>query len=187
MNEEKNTSFFKKMLISIKDFDKYTELAASNINKTMSYIMKLNEIFTIVISIIAVYKISKQINNIYDYIENSIGEISYKDGKLKISEDEPIVIDNEEAIFNKVIIDTGNLQKEKQDEYLKQMINNNFLTSQELELVKRARNHKSHKCPKNTDVVTYKNATGIEALIGYLYLKEDIERMNQVMNFIVGD
>lgn len=74
-----------------------------------------------------------------------------------------------------------------QAEYLKQMINNNFLTSQELELVKRARNHKSHKCPKNTDVVTYKNATGIEALIGYLYLKEDIERLNQVMNFIVGD
>ena len=98
-------------------------------------------------------------------------------------------------LIKRGITKVNNLQKRAikyvsasgQAKYLKQMIDTNFLTIQEIELVKRARNHKSHKCPKNTDVTTYKNATGIEALVGYLYLKEDKERLDQIMNFIVGD
>lgn len=74
-----------------------------------------------------------------------------------------------------------------QASYLKMMIDANFLSEEELDIVKRARNHKSHKCPKSTDVITYKNATGIEALIGFWYLKNNEKRINEIMEFIVGD
>ena len=37
-------------------------------------------------------------------------------------------------------------------------------------LFKRARNHKGNRHPKNCDIVTYKYATGLEAVIGYLEL-----------------
>ena len=67
------------------------------------------------------------------------------------------------------------------------MLEEDFLTEKEIELVKRARNHKSHKSPKNTDVVTYKMATGLEALIGYFYLKNQKKRLNEIIEFIVGE
>ena len=48
--------------------------------------------------------------------------------------------------------------------------------TKEIDIVKKARNQRSHKHPKNTDVITYKYSTGFEALIGYLYLSKQDER-----------
>lgn len=58
----------------------------------------------------------------------------------------------------------------------------NLLTDQEKDVVRRARNAKVHSIAKNSDVETYKKATSYEALIGYLYLKGDFNRLNQILN-----
>lgn len=55
------------------------------------------------------------------------------------------------------------------------------LTEEEQKLVKRARNRKTATKAKNADPVTYKWATAFEALIGYLYLAGDDERLEQLM------
>ncbi len=70
---------------------------------------------------------------------------------------------------------------------LKQLLEQNLLTEEEQQIIKRARNHKSHKSPKNTDVVTYKLSTGLEALIGYLFLENKKDRLNQIMTLILGE
>ena len=67
------------------------------------------------------------------------------------------------------------------------MIEENYLTKEELEIVKRARNHKVLSHPKKTSIITYKKATGLEALIGYLELSNKQQRINQIMKYIVGD
>ncbi len=72
-----------------------------------------------------------------------------------------------------------------QSHYLDWLIENHILTEEELEIVYRARNHKSHASPKNTDASTYHKATGLEALIGYLFLEEKRERVHEIMNFII--
>ena len=54
-------------------------------------------------------------------------------------------------------------------------------TEEEMRIYKRGRNQKSHTSPKNADIIDYKCATGFEALIGYLYLKEDKERLEYVI------
>jgi len=56
------------------------------------------------------------------------------------------------------------------------------LTEQEQALVKRARNRKYHTKAKNADPVTYKWATAFEALIGYLYLAGENDRLEAVMS-----
>ena len=56
------------------------------------------------------------------------------------------------------------------------------LTEEEKRLVKRARNRKSATRAKNADPVTYKWATAFEALIGYLYLADEEERLKQLMD-----
>lgn len=57
-----------------------------------------------------------------------------------------------------------------------------FLTNIELSIYKRGRNAKSATIPKNADVRDYRMATGFEALVGYLYLIGDEERLAFVLN-----
>lgn len=71
--------------------------------------------------------------------------------------------------------------------YLQKMIDENFLSEKELAIVKRARNYKTTSHPKSCDIVTYKYATGLEALIGYLDLNEEKNRISEIMNFILED
>lgn len=96
-----------------------------------------------------------------------------------------------EYLINNNIVKVNNLQKEaikyvsakKQALFLTNMIDNNYLSNEELDIVYRARNHKSHTS-KNTDIITYKYATGLEALIGYLYFNNQKERIDDIMNYI---
>lgn len=55
------------------------------------------------------------------------------------------------------------------------------LTEQELAAYKRGRNTKSYTVPKNADVGEYRRATGFEALLGWLYVKGDNDRLNEIM------
>ena len=56
-----------------------------------------------------------------------------------------------------------------------------ILTDQEEEIVRRGRNAQSrHGAPKNQDPADYANATGLEALIGYLYLTGENQRLEQL-------
>ncbi|MCI8632719.1 MAG: Mini-ribonuclease 3 [Lachnospiraceae bacterium] len=55
------------------------------------------------------------------------------------------------------------------------------LTEEETEVFKRGRNQKSLTVPKNTTLVDYKWATGFEALLGYLYVTKQEERLYALM------
>lgn len=59
------------------------------------------------------------------------------------------------------------------------------LSKEEQGLVKRARNHKSMSRPKNTDIITYKWATALEALIGRLYLDENTKRLEEIISMTI--
>ena len=56
-----------------------------------------------------------------------------------------------------------------------------MLLEDEVAVFKRGRNAKSPTVPKNADLTDYRHATGLEALIGYLYLSEKTERLNELM------
>ena len=50
------------------------------------------------------------------------------------------------------------------------------LTEEEKDVYRRGRNAKSHTVPKNASISDYRKATGMEAVVGYLFLKKDMER-----------
>lgn len=56
------------------------------------------------------------------------------------------------------------------------------LTEDELDIVRRGRNSNPHSTAKNADVIDYKYATGFEALIGYLYLKKQEARLEEILS-----
>lgn len=59
-----------------------------------------------------------------------------------------------------------------------------MLTEEEEAVYKRGRNAKSYTVPKHAQLIDYKRATGFEALIGFLYLSENKERIDQIMQII---
>lgn len=98
-------------------------------------------------------------------------------------------------LIKKGIAKVDELQKEaikyvsakSQNKILNYLVENNLLKPQELEVVKRGRNYNRLSHPKNTDILTYKMATGFEALIGYLYLDNNVSRLNIIINCILED
>ena len=59
------------------------------------------------------------------------------------------------------------------------------LTDEEIEIVRRGRNAKPKHHAKNSSIADYSYATAFEVLIGYLYLKGDEIRLNELLNFSV--
>ena len=57
------------------------------------------------------------------------------------------------------------------------------LTKQEQDVVRRARNAKTNNIAKHSNLETYKKSTSYEALIGYLYLIGNYERLNFILKF----
>lgn len=72
MNEEKELPFFKKMIISIKNFEKYPELASKKWSIVIAYLVKLLILFTIVISFCSVYKIKGDIGQAISYVKTDL-------------------------------------------------------------------------------------------------------------------
>lgn len=60
-----------------------------------------------------------------------------------------------------------------------------MLTEQEETMFKRGRNAKSHTSAKNADITTYRISTGFEALMGYLHLSGEKERMEELINWCI--
>lgn len=60
-----------------------------------------------------------------------------------------------------------------------------LLTEKETEVFKRGRNAHTSHTPKNQSGCDYHYATGFEALVGYLYLKEETQRLNELLNEVI--
>lgn len=76
-----------------------------------------------------------------------------------------------------------NAQKQKQT--LEKITD--ILTQEEQDIVRKARNCHSKHSAKNFDEETYKKATAFEALLGWLYLSEQNERLSKFLEISVQD
>ncbi len=56
------------------------------------------------------------------------------------------------------------------------------MTDTEKDIYRRGRNAKSHTMAKNATVMDYRSATGFEALMGYLYLTDEMDRILELIS-----
>lgn len=61
-----------------------------------------------------------------------------------------------------------------------------LLSEDEIAVFKRGRNAHPGHIPKNKTGASYHKATGFEALIGYLYLRNDKKRLNEILSHILS-
>lgn len=70
-----------------------------------------------------------------------------------------------------------------QAEILEKLMDN--LTEKEQEIVKRGRNAENHHLPKNATVQEYMYSTAFEALIGYMYLTKQDDRLKEILDLCI--
>ena len=98
-----------------------------------------------------------------------------------------------EYIISKNVVKLKDLQQftldfvtaKRQAYFVDMLAKNSILNEKELEIIRKGRNIKTHKSPKNCDIITYKYATAFEILIGYLYTN-DKNRLNEVFDYIIS-
>ena len=100
-----------------------------------------------------------------------------------------------EYLISKGIAKVEDLQREaikyvsakSQSNILNYLMDKNYLNEEEIEIIKRGRNYKRESHPKNTDIITYKMSSGFEALIGYLYVDKQKDRLDEIIKIILEE
>ena len=97
-----------------------------------------------------------------------------------------------ELVVRTVLVERGNTQVKKLHQRASRLVKASaqsamietlkpYLTEEEMSVFKRGRNAKATTMAKNATMSDYRRATGFEALMGYLYLTEQWERMLELM------
>ena len=68
--------------------------------------------------------------------------------------------------------------------YMK-MESSNFLTEEEMVIFRRGRNHEYKPVRKNLDMKSHTISSGLEAVVGYLYLLGKFDRLKEVIDFAI--
>ena len=76
----------------------------------------------------------------------------------------------------------GLVSANAQDKAVRALIEANLLSSEELEIYRRGENAQTETHAKNASAAVYHRATGFECLIGWLYLKDQHERIRELLN-----
>lgn len=72
-----------------------------------------------------------------------------------------------------------------QAQTLDYLMEEDYLTEEEQDIMRRGRNAKSHTKAKNTDIQTYRKSSGLEAVLGYLYLEQEETRLSSLLDHII--
>jgi ribonuclease III family protein len=68
--------------------------------------------------------------------------------------------------------------------FMQSLIKDQWLTEEEMNIYKRGRNYKPNSKAKNVDILSYKQSTGFEALLGYWYLTKNETRLQAIWDKI---
>lgn len=120
MEEETKISFFKRVLISIKDFDKYKIFALEKLGKSIKYVFQLSLILMTFIALSFTVKYGMLINKGLNYIKEDLPDFTYENGNLNFNIEEPLILESGERLKDisyKIIIDTNEIPQEKINEY----------------------------------------------------------------------
>ena len=114
-------------------------------------------------------------NNLNPIVLAFVGDAVYS---LFVREKLTFLSDSKAGELNKLA--TKEVMASAQAEFIKQVLP--ILNEEETSVFKRARNAKKGTKAKHASVVDYNNATGFEAVLGYLYIVGETERLNFILN-----
>lgn len=119
----------------------------------------------------------KQVNALaLAYMGDAVLEIAIREHLLRSGRVKPKVLHREATHY---------VSAKAQAMVVRKMIDEAFFTEEELAILRRGRNAKSGSVPKNTDVQTYNYSSAFEAVLGYLHLLGQKERVEQILDYTI--
>lgn len=119
----------------------------------------------------------KQLNALaLAYMGDSVLEIAVREHLLRNGKVKPNILHREATHY---------VSAKAQAKVVRKMMDEGFFTEEELAILRRGRNAKSGSVPKNTDVQTYNYSSAFEAVIGYLYLLGEKERVASIIEYTI--
>jgi len=110
------------------------------------------------------------------YMGDAVYEQAVREHLLRSGRSKPNILHRQSTTF---------VSAKAQAVVLKRLTEEEFLTEAELAIMRRGRNAKSGSVPKNTDVQTYNFSTAFEAVLGWLYLKEEQARVDEIISYAI--
>ncbi|AQU77882.1 Mini-ribonuclease 3 [Planococcus faecalis] len=110
------------------------------------------------------------------YMGDAVYEQAVREHLLRSGRSKPNILHRQSTTF---------VSAKAQAVVLKRLTEEGFLTEAELAIMRRGRNAKSGSVPKNTDVQTYNFSTAFEAVLGWLYLKEEQARVDEIISYAI--
>lgn len=116
----KKIGFFKRIFLSVKEFEQYVILASENISVAIKYLLKLMLIFVAVVTCIFMYQFYTYFQKTITYFNENIDEVNFLNGELSIDKGDKKEIINENSVIPYILIDT-NADTETIEEYNKKL------------------------------------------------------------------
>lgn len=110
------------------------------------------------------------------YVGDAIYEIYIRDYLVGLGQTKPNILHR---------MATNYVSAKAQAFLVQEMLASNILAETEIMMYKRGRNAKSHTSAKNADITTYRISTGFEALMGYLHLTKQTERLEELIYWCI--
>lgn len=104
MEKEIRLSFFKRLKMSILDFDKYHILASEGVGRAMLYLVKLVLLFSLILAGTYMFKISGIVNNAVGYVKNNTPNFYFQDGSFHVDSENDVIMENHDYINIKVVL-----------------------------------------------------------------------------------
>lgn len=111
---------------------------------------------------------------VWAYVGDAVYELYVRTNLVNNSNAKPHKLHVESIKYVKASAQANNLEKIE-----------NILTDDEKDIVRRGRNVQNHHVAKNASVADYAHATAFEALLGFLYLTHQDERLHEILKICI--
>lgn len=102
----KRIGFFKRIFLSVKEFEQYIILASEDVSVAIKYLLKLMLIFVAVVTCIFMYQFYTYFQKSITYFNENISEVHFFDGNLSVDNGEKKEIENANSVVPYILIDT---------------------------------------------------------------------------------
>lgn len=120
-DSSKKMSFFKKVWVSIKDFDKYELFIKEDLGQAIKYLLKMVAIFVIVLTIVTIHGLINTSKKVLNVIDKEVNDIHYQNGSITINNDEKKIILDFKDTIGEIVIDTSNLTEQDVQKYREEL------------------------------------------------------------------
>ena len=104
MEKEIRLSFFRRMKMSIFDFDKYHIIASEGLGRAMMYLIKLMLLFALVMSAASIIKVSQLLDQGIEYFSSNVPNFYFENNEFILDSDTDVTIENHEYTDFKIIL-----------------------------------------------------------------------------------